>query len=108
MPKFTPGPWKLYSHSLAPWEQHRIENDHGNHVCELMEADQPDARLIAAAPELYEALRNLADDCLIVAESLNDYPPCTQPSLNRNDASRKLKQYASDALGIIAKVDGEA
>jgi len=64
MPKFTPGPWKLYSNSLAPWEQHRIENDHGNHVCELMEADQPDARLIAASPELYGLvlkLRRLSD-----------------------------------------------
>jgi len=86
MPKFTPGPWKLYSHSLAPWEQHHIENDYGNHVCELMEADQPDARLIAASPELYKVVEELSE-----LANLKD-----------------LDQLMRKAQALLAKVDGDA
>ena len=105
MPKFTPGPWKLYSHSLAPWEQHRIENDHGNHVCELMEADQPDARLIAASPELYDALI-LAEECLIgILEDTGMEPGDIQnPDCMEGMKPNPLLVQIRRAL---AKVDGE-
>ncbi|MCC6685961.1 MAG: hypothetical protein IT205_03090 [Fimbriimonadaceae bacterium] len=46
--------------------------------------------------ELEFALKNLSDECMIIAEALNDYPPCTQPSMSRNEASRNLKQWVSD------------
>lgn len=51
--------------------------------------------------ELEYALKNLSDECLIIAEALNDYPPCTQPSMSRNDASRNLKQWVCDVRAAL-------
>jgi len=102
MAKITPGPWKLYSHSLAPWEQHRIENDHGNHVCELVECDQPDARLIAASPELYDDRRAALDD---QRELLRRYEQdygylAAYPEIDA------LRARIAQGEAILAKVDG--
>lgn len=97
MPKFTPGPWKLYSHSLAPWEQHRIENDHGNHVCELVEADQADARLIAAAPELYAAVQAVSECESCLDENGKQF--LKVPASSIFDLGAELE-------ALLAKVDG--
>ena len=59
----------------------------------------------AEVARLKEALKNLCDDCLIVAEGLNDYPPCTQTAIPRNDASKKLRQYAADARAVLGGVE---
>lgn len=67
-------------------------------VAEMRDAYRNERRaLIARIETLEKALDNLIDDCLILAEGLNDYPPCTQTAISRNDASKKLKQYAADA-----------
>ena len=56
MNKHTPGPW------VADWcvDEWRVEDEHGRLVAGNIEDDR-DARLIAAAPELLEALSDLMD-----------------------------------------------
>lgn len=65
----TPGPWEIVSDHKSP----RIESDHGEFVCVAsVDAagfvglrfpnggdDGPDARLLTAAPDMYEALKEL-------------------------------------------------
>jgi len=61
--KFTPGDW-----STGPaWI---VKSDDGNHICDCSlsyiigpHQQEANARLIAAAPELLEALQNLLDYC---------------------------------------------
>lgn len=67
----TPGPWEIVSDHKSL----RIESDHGEFVCVASVdaagfvglrfpnggADGPDAHLIAAAPDMYEALQAVAD-----------------------------------------------
>jgi gentisate 1,2-dioxygenase len=63
MSKHTPGPWKI----VDAWNDHMVEGQNGE---EIIWQDGPhgtptineaNARLIAAAPDLLEALENLAD-----------------------------------------------
>lgn len=64
MPKHTPGPWVMSR--LGPDEIHIMGMNAGT-VCEIRDANgdpldehaEPDARLIAAAPDLLEALSDL-------------------------------------------------
>lgn len=55
--KHTPGPWRAERH-VTWW----VTSDYGE-ICEIMpwsnECDKQDAHLIAAAPDMYEALRKL-------------------------------------------------
>jgi len=58
--KHTPGPWESYSHLAGRWHkvkgppQLRLPKSEGGYICFANEAD---ALLIAAAPDLLEALR---------------------------------------------------
>jgi hypothetical protein len=51
--KFTPGPWRV-----GPYYRHEVVSDHGVICCAPIETGQTqaNARLIAAAPELYDEL----------------------------------------------------
>lgn len=67
MSKFTPGPWRLAALSKS----YGIYENDGTRVAEVggafgvaRERRESDARLIASAPDLYEALRSLLNDCL--------------------------------------------
>jgi hypothetical protein len=60
MSAHTPGPW------LAPDESDGadiwpVESDTGEHIADVYSAFPDDARLIAAAPELLEALRGMLE-----------------------------------------------
>ena len=57
----TPGPWMVCDGPVG--YQHRIfnSNEGGDTVCDVVKSR--DARLIAAAPELLEALRLCFDHC---------------------------------------------
>lgn len=57
---YTPGPWKI---RRSPWhsKKHRyvqIGKEENYTTCELLPED---ARLISAAPDLYEALKEIVD-----------------------------------------------
>lgn len=69
---FTPGPWKvMYSSSqereffLAVWPANTVDGYVGSPICKVSpehlmnETDEANGRLIAAAPELLEALQGM-------------------------------------------------
>lgn len=64
---YTAGPWAVVSGKLGKQPAGIYSEPAAEMICELvMDPDdpyryEPDARLIAAAPELYEALRGLMD-----------------------------------------------
>lgn len=86
--KHTPGPWEIFW-NYGSTEQHRIYTGHGAEPCEIIarvEAYAPtpepsedpelqgkaNARLIAAAPELLEALEVAANELTRLIERGND------------------------------------
>jgi hypothetical protein len=83
--KFTPGPWHVDGHHTTAVIAEVEPNLHYNHVCTCdygytnpgahLELNQANARLIAAAPEMYELLKN-------AMHVINSYFPhldgCTQ------------------------------
>lgn len=71
-PKWAPGPWEVdedYRPGMS-WNRHIVYgSDRENRVCFMShsdgrapERDRANAHLIAAAPELYEALLHIADE----------------------------------------------
>ena len=57
----TPGPWYAHGTRVSTWETQDEIDFHGDEV--IAETGfNANARLIAAAPDLYEALRNLVAD----------------------------------------------
>ena len=51
---WTPGPWRV--NRVGPYEEYWVTNDHYDAGPARIVMKEADARLIAAAPELYEAL----------------------------------------------------
>lgn len=61
----TPGPWTAYNGHVGT-ERAGVNGPNGNQICRTRKYD--DARLIAAAPALLDALRALCDEYEISAE----------------------------------------
>lgn len=100
----TPGPWKVLEHSWSDTSIVAKGFDHGicsldiNHATEeSVEADEAlmaaNARLIAAAPDLLEALQSIAE-C------------CEEDQTARDYASRQT-EIRGIARAAIAKATGE-
>ena len=90
MSKHTPGPWKVSSSG------NDIENAYGAGVCALYadESSEANARLIAAAPELLEALERLvAANADLNERTGNGLPHPTHPAI-------------TISLDAIAKAEG--
>lgn len=87
--KFTPGPWVIAGDE--------IETAEGQYVCHFGDGLEADARLIAAAPELLEALRafNVTERMIVggTADSLTIRVPIS---------------VLQNAAAAIAKATGEA
>ena len=85
MSNHTPGPW-----TVDPEGEHAVEVEGatGVVVCTVYQPanNAPDARLIAAAPELYAALANLYDNGLIVGAG--DHIDEVRFALNLADTGR--------------------
>jgi hypothetical protein len=63
MSKHTPGPWSLYCKTKDEIVVRKINKDMGE-LCKIADVyGYGNARLIAAAPELLEALENLVSLC---------------------------------------------
>ena len=65
MTKFTPGPWIVAQPSWYDWQaEYKIYKHDGNFpaLFNQPEIHAANARLIAAAPELYEALQKVLDN----------------------------------------------
>ena len=68
-PKFTKGPWKVVDngHFLQisfPWENNpNVIDRYCRSVADIHNNDIANANLIAAAPDMYEALEEVCHDC---------------------------------------------
>jgi len=70
--KATPGPWRAHQHAKGFW---RIRGASGPYFAEV--DTEPDARLIAAAPDLLEALEGIAlGGCCQTPGCSPDDPKC--------------------------------
>jgi len=83
MKKFTSGPWELGHQEHHPWgltvEVSTSDDDIG--VVDCYEGDMSNARLITAAPELYEVLYDIIE-ALEVNEVVNYFPSLYQRALD--------------------------
>lgn len=70
--KHTPGPWKFYFDSVSPkgttvWSEAELNAKNISHIatvdCTDSAAREANARLIAASPDLLNALRYIRDEC---------------------------------------------
>lgn len=75
--RHTPGPWRVYDNGFfydvkVPWQGQRQVEDHSPSLCQVFYegcdgiAGRPNARLIAAAPELLVALESIAQAAIEV------------------------------------------
>jgi hypothetical protein len=87
--KHTPGPWSIYSITFKGY--HQIAGAQGGRVCQVLPFEdeyKANARLIAAAPDLLEALKNMCEGFSTLKDS--DFPALAK------------------ARAAIAKATGEA
>ena len=92
--KHTPGPWKVDGTYIYEVEQDKIlaevETYNNNEL-----PYEANARLIAAAPEMYEFIKDLAS---------TPTPPGSMPY---NCYADSLLDAVSDAKGLIEKIEGD-
>jgi len=99
---FTPGPWDIWR--LAPDSDHRQRNiittqDGEEEICGIVECDA-NARLIAAAPELYQTIQFACDE---IDGILQD-----QITLLDDMTEDQLNEMLPVLRRALAKVSGEA
>lgn len=87
MNKFTPGPWRIGAMESG---RYAVDGANGEEVTGFI--DKGDARLIAAAPLMYDALRAIAE--LHGGEE------------NMSELESTLYEMATKARETLAKVDG--
>ena len=75
MSDFTKGPWKVEQYpDIGELEIWHLSDDFVHRVCSIecqmpgFNEDEANARLIAAAPALYEALKNLVNEIAIMGD----------------------------------------
>ena len=122
---FTPGPWTLETvptscgvcHKVGPFPPRR-NDESPRHACLYCDYPSPgnpaddellaNARLIAAAPELYEALCDLVDRCGPIVDGLSyDHDPHQYSSV-LVDSLLLIKRAMEDAIQGLAKARGES
>jgi hypothetical protein len=89
MSKYTPGPWEVIQSDRID-RADRVIGENGMAVASVYATNIPDVRLMVAAPQMLEALRE-------VIKLLND------PDADSFDANRVERQI----LAVIAKATGE-
>lgn len=97
MKSFTPGPWRV-----GPYYRHEVLSDAGVICCAPIETEQTrtNARLIAAAPELLQALEAMLDAHPVMTgyyESLTT--PLSEGEQRNFDALRKADSAIRAAKG---------
>lgn len=113
--RFTPGPWYAIPHAEWSGACYRIDNNpkaRWGHFNQIAYARKANAHLIAAAPELYEALKKLVMNRHIHVSNQKD-DECHFCGLDlRNPihyrAGESFKQDIADAETILAKARGES
>lgn len=98
--KHTQGPWRIGRYMAADGNCEgpiRVWDANGNVVADVPHTDQgwEDAQLIAAAPELLDALEALAADVAAAAESET-----------HEGRAVYLRNAASEARELLARIEG--
>ena len=96
---FTPGPWEVVMHERFPFQREvKAENEY---ICDmegLSDDDMPtvhaNARLIAAAPEMYAALKVLAEKFPILLSALGNSVEAVKSNI-----------YIANAKAALAKAE---
>lgn len=107
MAKFTPGKWE---YAILPNNRHEIVSPLPHRVIiATVWGDEKtaaaDAHLIAAAPELYEALKDLTEAVRYLQATVADY----YKDQGLREAHHLMTRRAEDkAKSALAKADGEA
>lgn len=100
-PKHTPGPWKVESRTTQGQfvtETHIVAED-GSHIAEVSPCEiEPNARLIAAAPELLEALRPL--------QVWAEHARREARAYGREGEADYMGELADNARAAVAKAEG--
>ena len=97
--KHTPGPWKHVAVS-GGWDG--VADSHGNEICRLVLNEPANATLIAAAPELLQALDHAARSLLSMNLWLKDHPNC-----DVSDGARDiLIRHQREAERAVAQAKG--
>ena len=95
MSKHTPGPWRV----VDSWNDHMVEGQNGEEIIwqdgphNTPTINEANARLIAAAPDLLEAL----EDLILLAQAVM-----------HENGGYMVDDELSDARAAIAKAKGEA
>lgn len=94
------------SHSAAPWRfiasDERILANDGCIVVYELNSNEADGRLIAAAPDLLEALKEL------LASQLAAMPPFEAGAAAQDAWSDRRAKARNDAVAVIAKAEGQS
>jgi hypothetical protein len=109
--KYTPGPWEWlggkyeltalrHCHpdgggNYVIWPEAEV-SDYGLSVTVTLDVSPADARLIAAAPELVEALRDAAN-------RIDDMIECDAPGLAWSEA----RKSAARSRALLARIEGD-
>ncbi len=101
MRKFTKGPWAVDDGLVISASHGRLSiaeaHDHSETSADHTEEEaQANARLIAEAPAMYQALKALFDNCAMIHKFGGDV--CNRKQANETIASAKA---------IISRIDGE-
>ncbi len=110
-PKFTPGPWKAHNDIVTadiPRGEYRTTavaytGDEWRHLGGLCYGDEEDAnaRLIAAAPEMYEALRSM-----VAGFKPFTFRPVGAPGSPAREEQDEQNRAHAAARAALAKVEG--
>jgi hypothetical protein len=96
MSKFTPGPWKAQDRTIAyEGKGQRIVAECGQST--FREIDQANAKLIAAAPDLYAIAKLI----------LKEWEAPTE-GVKVGELIARLSQYTIEARAAIAKAEGKS
>lgn len=93
--KFTPGPWKAHTTLNADWVMTDwIECVDQENICDLSHSNGGnDVYLIAAAPEMYDALKYLMDALDFALSNAERVPDCivavAQDAMEKAEAAQK-------------------
>ena len=73
MSKHTPGPWNLYPNNASDWVVRKMfPNGQESHEIARCQSGMDNARLIAAAPDLLEALQAMLEQFTKTPSTLKD------------------------------------
>lgn len=101
MSAHTPGPWK--SHPSLHGSQYRSVQIGADETYSTLEVEPADAYLIAASPDMYAALRSIAD---YAQEQITDLFAHIQEGGEWLDSDRANLSRWNGVLSAIAKAEG--